>query len=191
MVRKLRVWVLIIFFPFFFYACATNEIRTEPVEGVPSKKYLKAEVLGVEMRSGDNYRFSETHPAKVVEEQIKGEALERKEVPLDQIKRLTKDETGTILTIVDMNGTSHKVALGKIENETLIAYFDELPFQSVSLLFSQVSLITFKYSRVNIAGLVAGGIIIALLVILLVALEINNRLKNPGGWFAGFSSQSR
>ena len=164
MVKDIRVWILMVFFPFFFCSCVTNEIKTEPVEGVPSKKYLKADVLGVEMRSGEVYRFSEAHPAKVTGDQVAGQALEHKEVPLDQIIRLTKDEAGTILKIVDKNGTPHMVALGKIENETLIAYFDELLFQSVSLLYSQVSLITFKNSKLDVVGRLVAVVLVAALL---------------------------
>jgi hypothetical protein len=190
MLKDIRVVILMFFFPVFFYSCLTNGIKREPVEGVPSKKFSKVEVLAVEMRSGQVYRFSEAHPAKVAKDQITGEALERKEVPLDQIKKLTKDETGTILKIVDKNGTPHRVVLGKIENDTLIAYFDELPFRSVSLLYSQVSLITFKNSRADIAGLVAAVVIIALLVIVLVGKEMQKRW-NRGLHFAEFSSRGR
>ncbi len=181
MLKDVRVWILMIFFPFFFYSCVTNGIKTEPVEGVPSKKFSKAEVVAVQMRSGDTYRFSETHPAKVVEDQVKGEALERKEVPLDQIKKLIKDPMGNILEIVEKNGAVHELALGKIEKDTLIAYFDELPYRNVSLLYSQVSLITFKSLKVNIVGTFFVVLTVAFLAVLGIGIFMASILRSWSG----------
>jgi hypothetical protein len=172
MVKDARVWILIVFFPFFFYSCVSNKIKTEPAEGVPSKNFSKVEILGVEMRSGEVYRFSEAHPAKVANDQVNGEALDRKEIPLDQLTRITRDETGTILRIIDKNGTAHQVAFGKVEKDTLIAYLDELPFRSVSLLYSQVSLITFKNPRGYMAVVFTALCLVTLIVIFQVGKKM-------------------
>jgi hypothetical protein len=128
----------------------TSGIKTEPVEGVPPEKFSNTDIVAVQIRSGEIYRFSQTRPAAVVEEQIKGEAMERKEIPLNQIKKLIKDPMGNIREVVEKNGTDHELAFGKIGNDTLIAYFDESPFRPVSLLYSQVSLITIRSLKLDI-----------------------------------------
>jgi hypothetical protein len=176
MTKDIRVKVVMAVFPFFFCSCVTTGVKTKSVEGLPPENFREPDILAVQMRSGEVYRFSETQPAAVIEEHIKGESMERREIPLNQVKRLVKDPMGNVQKVVQTNGETHKLALGQIEKDTLIAYLDEPPFRAVSLLYSQASLITYKARKFDVAGT-------SLLIVGIVAAVALAGVLGIAAWF--------
>ncbi len=163
--RSAQVKILMGLFPVFFYSCMTSAIKTESVRGVPPEKFYNSGVLSVRMQSGEVYTFSKKKPARVVEDKIKGHPLVWEQIAIDQLKEITRDAAGNILSIIDQNGTTRKPVMGKIENSILGAFFDEASVPDVSLLYWQVEQISYKRLGFSSAQ-------VALTVLLVVAAVV-------------------
>jgi hypothetical protein len=177
MAKGIRIWLILIFWPFFFYSCISSyEMKTEPADSIPAGKISRNTVLAVQMRSGDIYRFSEKSPATLFNGRIKGKALETKEIPLNQVRTIKKNQKGEIIEFIGTDGSRHMLARGRIENDTLIGYLDEVRRKNVDIPLADIDVITFRKANYSTEGtFVAAMAVIAALCFVIVSMIIATR----------------
>lgn len=172
--RQIRMLVLILWPPL-SWACMTTHIEVKSVESARPSQFYGTEIYGLQLKSGEYYRFRKSEPAKIVLSEVIGLAIIPEATPLDQVKNQVQEETGKITEFTDAQGKVHKPAFTLTQNGKLLAFYDDGPRHQVSLPFSNVRTITTEHSSLNALGIIG--------LVLLGAVVVGIAAGGAGGGY--------
>jgi hypothetical protein len=170
---KLKGLVLVLW-PFLFLACVAYQRQTYDFESGPPEKTLAGDVLAVQTRAGEYYRFREDRPAKADPTQIVGYAMIPKEVPLEDVANLAKNDLGEIVGYTDTKGQRHRTLFGIEKDNVLLAYLPEGSFHQVSIPYSDIGSVTLRTQRATAAGTVVLVILGVVAVVAIIGLAASS-----------------
>lgn len=161
MKTKTIKWIILVFWPFFFCFCVSYHPETGSTQNVRINKFYGTQILAVQMRGGDYYRFRDGASARMVIDHVVGQAIVPREFPLDQIKGQQRDDEGNIIQLTDANGKIYSPITARPVKDKYLAYFADSPSVSVSLPYADIETLTVMKRR--------GDVVTAIICIAVVA----------------------